>query len=150
MPASRFCFQLGAIGPARLTPVVRHHEHLPALSRFGKSASVAFHDPTRTIWLWEMRRPVAASAKAQYRRSTHYVCGWHFVRACINKPRHPQNDCLFSGIVRFPCWRHHVAVHAVAADSEVTPLPNHWLQAMPGFALLFGLALCPGMPEPKR
>jgi hypothetical protein len=27
---------------------------------------------------------------------------------------------------------------------------NHWLQAMPGFALLIALALCPGMPEPKR
>jgi hypothetical protein len=27
---------------------------------------------------------------------------------------------------------------------------NQSLQAMPGFAVLFALALCPGMPEPKR
>jgi len=28
--------------------------------------------------------------------------------------------------------------------------PNHWLQAAPGFALLFVVELWPGLPEPKR
>jgi hypothetical protein len=30
------------------------------------------------------------------------------------------------------------------------PLSNHWLQARPGYALLFVLAPLPGLPEPKR
>ncbi len=28
--------------------------------------------------------------------------------------------------------------------------PNHWLQATPGFALLFTRVRSPGVPEPKR
>ena len=27
---------------------------------------------------------------------------------------------------------------------------NNWLQASPGYAFVFGLALRPGLPEPKR
>ena len=28
--------------------------------------------------------------------------------------------------------------------------PNNWLQARPGYAFVFVLALRPGLPEPKR
>ena len=31
---------------------------------------------------------------------------------------------------------------------RLEPGPNHWLQARPGFALLFVLAPRPGLPEP--
>jgi hypothetical protein len=38
-----------------------------------------------------------------------------------------------------------VAVRRVMMHKD---LPNHWLQARPGYALLFVAARCPGLPEP--
>ena len=62
------------------------------------------------------------------------------MRASIIKPRHVQDDCLFSGALRDPYWRRHVDVHAATADSEMTTMPNpaHALDAAMSFSLHIG------------
>src|SRR5436190_17749625 len=107
-----------------LTLVVRHHEYLPKLSRFSKPAPFALHDSTDTVSLWQMWRTLAAPAQAQYHCCTRDSCGWHLVRARVFGPRRAQDACLFSGTVCIPCWRHHVAVHAATAGSEMMTRPN--------------------------